>query len=445
MNANTADAKASHANASRVPVDHAHRHSLNNEVHARPPVPMRPPMRASYLVCHTGTVGAGANRRAINELAGHFGVAPPGADDSHYVADMGPFRVKWERHTEFIGYIFIADGAPDDSFSDPAIKLAPADWLAELPGEVLLATHVALVADGGDTPDHERISRGMFAGNVLVGADIAAGAGVAMTDFHIHGDGFSRLLVVNRTMSPSQAGRNIQRLLEMDSYRMMALLAFPTARALSPLLTEREQELVEITAALAGVTEADELSLLNRLTRLQADIESRYSSNNYRFDAANAYYTLVQQRIADLREQRIPGMPTFREFTERRLAPAMDTCRAVSVRQKSLTQGVARATQLLSTRVDMERREQNQAVLESMDRRAGQQLRLQEAVETLSIVAVTYYMVGLVGFASDGINQIQPLLNTGLVKAVSIPIVASLVFVVVRRVRKRMTKLIEGL
>ena len=425
-----------------MPDDHRHRHDLNNEAHARPPIPMDAPMRASHLVCYAST--AAAEAQAINDLAARFEVAPPAAGDSHYLADLGPIRVKWERHTEFIGYTFVAGGLSDQPFADPAINRLPPDWLQALPGEVLVAAHVALI-DAGQAPlDQERIAREMFAGNVLIGADIADGAGVAMTDFHIHQDGFSRLLVANRSMTPRQAGRNVQRLLEMDSYRMMALLAFPVARELSPLLSRCEQELVGITAALAGSEDTDELSLLNRLTRLQADIESRYSKNNYRFDAARAYYSLVQRRIGDLREQRIQGLQTFLEFTERRLAPAMDTCNAVSVRQQSLTRGVARATQLLSTRVEMARREQNRAVLESMDRRAGLQLRLQEAVEALSIVAVTYYLVGLLGFASEGLNGIHQLVDTALVKAVSIPVVAALVVLIVRRVRKRVAKAAEG-
>ncbi len=426
--------------AAILPHDHADRRNLNDEVHARPPISVGTPTRASYLVCYASAATAAAEQQAIHRLAAHFDVAPPAAGDNHYVVNMGPMLVKWERHTEFIGYTFVADGTGTKPFADPAINLLPDDWLAQLPGEVLLAAHVAVVEGDTGALDHEQISKAHFAGNVLIGADIAEGAAAALTDFHIHADGFSRLLLVNRSMSPSQAGRNVQRMLEMDSYRMMALLALPTARELLPFLTRCEKELMGITAALAGPAEVDEPSLLNRLTQLQADIESRYANDNYRFDAANAYYALVQRRIGDLREQRIRSIQTFREFTERRLAPAMDTCRAVAERQKSLTQGVARATQLLSTRVDMERREQNQAVLESMDRRAGLQLRLQEAVETLSIVAVTYYMVGLVGFTVDGLNEIGLFLNTDLIKAVSIPVVAAAVFLVVRRVRKRVAR-----
>ena len=422
------------------PRDHCHRHGLNDEVHARPSVAMHAPMRASYILCYSSADTIEAEQQAINDLTSLFNVAPPKAGDNHYLVDLGSLRLKWERHTEFIGYTFFVSGMTDNPFANPVVKQLPAEWLAALPGEALLASHITLMDAKQDIPDHEQISHEMFNGNALIGAHIADGAGIAMTDFRIQADGFSRLLVANRQMTPRQTGRNIQRLLEIDSYRMMALLALPMARELSPFLARSEQELVQITTALAGPEDADELSLLNRLTCLQADIESRYSSSNYRFGAANAYYMLVQRRITDLREKRIQGLQTFREFTERRLAPAMDTCQAVAVRQQSLTQGVERATQLLSTRVDMERREQNQSVLESMDRRAGFQLRLQEAVEAVSIVAVTYYLVGLVGFASEGMQAVYETLETSLIKAISIPVIATLVIIVMRRIRKTVVK-----
>ena len=39
-----------------------------------------------------------------------------------------------------------------------------------------------------------------------------------------------------------------------------------------------------------------------------------------------------------------------------------------------------------------------------MNRRARLQLRLQETVEGLSVAAVTYYVVGLVGYAAKGLK-----------------------------------------
>ena len=145
--------------------------------------------------------------------------------------------------------------------------------------------------------------------------------------------------------------------------------------------------------------------LLDRLTRLEAEIERLAADTHFRFSAACAYYDLVLQRIAELREERIHGLQTFREFVERRLAPAMNTCRAVcGAPGEPGSQRMARATQLLSTRVDVTRERQNQAVLELMNRRAKMQLRLQQTVEGLSVVAITYYLSSLVGYLAKGLR-----------------------------------------
>ena len=92
--------------------------------------------------------------------------------------------------------------------------------------------------------------------------------------------------------------------------------------------------------------ETEEPLLLDRLTRLEAAVERQYTDNHYRFSAANAYYDLVQQRIEELREERIEGFQTFREFNDRRFLPAIATCRAVSARQSALSERIAHATVL---------------------------------------------------------------------------------------------------
>jgi uncharacterized membrane-anchored protein len=228
-------------------------------------------------------------------------------------------------------------------------------------------------------------------------------------------------------------------MLEIDTYRMMALLALPVAQALAPLITGYERDLSEVTTVLESACEEDEAQLLERLTRLEAQIESGGAENHYRFGAAAAYYELVQRRIAELREVRIPGLQTFGDFTERRLAPAMNTCRAVAGRQESVSQRVARANQLLATRVDLTRERQNQALLESMNRRAKAQFKLQETVEGLSIAAITYYVVGLIGYLAKGIKALGWDVNYELAMALSIPVVAGLAAFGIRHIRQTVT------
>jgi uncharacterized membrane-anchored protein len=420
----------------QLPPDHPQRVELNDEVHARPPEALVAPLRLSLLAIINEPPQRERELEHVCALAERFGARPPAAGATHCSVDLGPFRLRWERHTEFSRYLFIAPGASDDPFVAPAIAAVPEDWVAGLSGQTIVAAHAALVPAAPVALDHEDIAARLFAGNNLVGSTIAGGAGVALTDFRIGPDGFGRFYVIDRGMTPRQCGRMLQRLLEIETYRIMALLAFPVARQLGPFLTESERELAQITAALARADEKDEALLLDRLTALEAQIESRESQHAYRFDAADAYYDLVRRRIAELREDRIQGLQTFLEFTERRLAPAISTCRAVAQRLRSLSERVARVTQLLSTRVDITRERQNQAVLESMNRRAKLQLRLQQTVEGLSVAAVTYYISGLAGYLAKGLKAGGVPVEPDIVVAVTIPIVAMLAALTVRRIRR---------
>jgi len=312
--------------------------------------------------------------------------------------------------------------------------------LQSLAGEVLVANHVEMLPLPRAKPDEDKLSKEYFAGNPMVGAEVAGGLGRAFTDFRIHADGFGRMLIFDNGMTPRQRGRTVQRLLEIDTYRVLALLALPVARNLMPVLSAFEAELSEITLTMRGADEADEPQLLDRLTLLHADVVREHTGSQFRFSAARAYADLVALRISELREARIEGLQQFAEFTERRLSPAMRTCEAVSRRLSITSERVARATQLLSTRVDISRERQNQSLLTSMDNRAKLQLRLQETVEGLSIAAITYYIVGLVGYAAKGAKAMGVLpVNPDLVTALSIPVVIVVVAIGVRRVRKSIT------
>ena len=416
-----------------LPENHPQRVELNDEAHARPPEQLTAPVRISYLALLSPSANRDAERAHIADLAAAFGARPPASNAIHYSADFGRFRMKWERHSEFARYKFILSGAGEDPFSDPPIQKPPAEWLACLAGNIIVATHAAILKPA-TMPNYDDISARYFTGNPLVGAAIAGGAAVALTDFRIRPDGFSRLLVLDDSLRPRQAGRAVQRLLEIDTYRLMAQLTLPIARQLLPQLGLAEDELAEITTALTHVREADEPGLLDRLTRLAAQIESFESQNQYRFSAARAYYQIVQQRIEELREVRIPSIQTFKEFTELRLAPAMNTCMATAARLESLSSHVARATQLLSTRVDLTREHQTIAVLQSMNRRADLQLRLQQTVEGLSVAAVTYYIVGLIGYAARGARAAGLALNPDLAMGLSIPVVIFAVWLGIRRI-----------
>ncbi len=116
--------------------------------------------------------------------------------------------------------------------------------------------------------------------------------------------------------------------------------------------------------------------------------------------------------------------------------PAVRTCRSTQIRLEDLAGRASRAADLLRTRINHSMQEQNQKLLTSMNQRAHLQLRLQETVEGLSIVAISYYAVSLASYL------LYPLTKAGISKGmltalVTLPVVA-LVWWSVRRIRKRL-------
>jgi uncharacterized membrane-anchored protein len=279
-----------------------------------------------------------------------------------------------------------------------------------------------------------------FVGNIAVGAEVSEGAGIAFTDFKIHKDGYSRFLVIDVGLTPDQAGRVVQRLFEIEAYRMLALLGLPVARQRGAEVTAMERRLTSVTDSIGAeksTAAGDDEHLLGELTRLAAEVERALAGSQYRFGASRAYYDLVRTRIAELRERRIAGVQTIDEFMTRRLAPAMATCATVSQRLRDLSDRVAQTSGLLSTRVDIAREKQNQALLASMDKRAKLQLRLQQTVEGLSVAAITYYVVGLVNWLFKAILAAGINVNVELATGLSIPVIVLLVALAVRRARRR--------
>lgn len=418
-----------------LPRDYPERFVLADEVHARPYEALETPELASYLAVLVEPGERAEEHAHLAALCERFGVAPPPESSSHFRGVFGAVRLKWERHGEFSAYTAFAHVGGQAPQPASALASLPADWVAAIPGRTIVAAEAALAAAGAGLPDAAALAT-RFRGNIVVGAEIGDGAGLAYTDFRIHPDGFVRFLIVDRSLTPRQAGRMMQRLFEIEAYRVMALLALPIARREGPRVVEIERSLATLTDAMARDTGADE-ALLAQLSFLAAQVESALAASQYRFGASRAYYDLVRSRIAELRERRIPGLQTIEEFMSRRLAPAMATCESVSRRLGNLSERVARASSLLSTRVDIARERQNQALLASMDRRARMQLRLQQTVEGLSIAAITYYVVGLVGYAAKALRSAGTPLDVDLVVGIAIPVVAVLAALGVHHVRRR--------
>jgi uncharacterized membrane-anchored protein len=437
------DGSASHAESgnsllSRL-ATHPLRAELIDEVHARPSPLVSSPIRVSHMVFLDDERAQEAIHEHICKLARRFDASLPVASVDCYYEKIGGLELRWERHTEFCSYTFIRQGEGSPPFGATALDMVPEDWIEEVPGVFLSGVHAAIRSGPPPDPFGSELSD-WFDGYGIYGSHIVDNKAAVWTSFKAHQDGFGRILVCDLDLSDFQVGRTLQRLLEMDTYRILALLSLPRARDIAPRAARLDRQLaaaMDEFSGLSGVT--DERRLLDELTILAATVEQYRSDTNYRFAATRAYHSLVMRTFTNLGEEKFPGMSTMTKFLERRFLPAMRTCQAVEDQLESLSQRISRATDLLRARVDVAVESQNQKLLSEMNRRSQLQLRLQQTVEGLSVAAISYYLVGLIKYALEAGYaagwQINPKLGTGI----AAPIVVVSVWWLIRRVRTRLS------
>lgn len=414
---------------------HPQREALHHEVHARPYERLGAPL----LLSHIALVGSGdgADRAHLAALLRARHLPVPGEGDSHLSVDLGGLQLRWEKHTEFHTCTFWKQlGQMPTGFDAMPIAEVPQDWLRAMPGQWLVGLHV--LVEPARRLQHEPPAsvRQLLSEDSLVGARVMDGAAEVYTDFRLYGDGFARWIVSAGEVSPRRLGRLVQRLLEIETYRMMALLGLPAAREVGAALVGAERALAEVAERIRSATVHDEPELLRQLTQLAAEVEGLYARTHARFSASAAYFELVQRRIDELREERVHALQTVREFMERRLMPAMQTCAWAGRRQQALSERISRVSNLLRTRVEIEQQQSSQALLDAMNRRQKAQLLLQGAVEGLSVAAVTYYGAGLVGYLAKGAKSAGADIAPDLAVALSIPLIAVAVWLGVRRLHR---------
>jgi uncharacterized membrane-anchored protein len=270
-----------------------------------------------------------------------------------------------------------------------------------------------------------------------VGSTVADGHGEVYTDFDLHADGFSRMVLMAGGIAPRRLGRLVQQLIEIDTYRMAALLGLPAAREAAAVLASAESELAELAGSIRAAGRDEEPQLLDRLTRLAGQVEGQHAATHSRFSASSAYFELVDRRIEGISETRLSGLQTIGHFMDRRLSPARATCEWAARRQDALSQRVSRISNLLRTRVEIEQQQSSQALLAAMNKRQGLQLKLQATVEGLSVAAITYYIVGLVSYLAKGAQAIGWPFSAESTAAWAIPLVALGVWLSLRRLHLR--------
>ena len=420
---------------------HPQRLALHNEVHARPPQALSAPLAISHVVMVCDAAQREQSRAHLATLLRNLHLPLPDTQQSYFRMDLGQFQLRWELHTEFVSWTFLAPLSCDRlGEAEPARALdsVPQDWFAGLPGDCLSCLQLWVLPN--EVPGAAALVRQLLLDDSLMASTVAGGAAEVYTDFAIHADGSSRMVLRTGSMTQRRLGRLVQRLIEIETYRMAALLGLPAARAASGVLSSAERELAELASAIRSAKREDEPLLLDRLTKLAGEVESQHAATHSRFSASAAYFELVDKRIRDINEAALPGMQTIGEFMERRLTPARSTCEWATRRQDSLSQRVSRVSNLLRTRVEIEQQQSSQALLATMNNRQDMQLQLQSTVEGLSVAAITYYIVGLVSYLAKWAQSLGWPWSAQSSAAAAIPVVALTVWWSLRRLHKKVFK-----
>lgn len=419
--------------------DHPLRYTLANELHARPFPVASMPCTVVFLAIKKPEAAVARDRREdlahlINLLDRH-GAQHPQPDATHYAGQIGRHWLKWEQHTEFVTYTAIAQNVSDRAFNPADFEVFPPDWLMASPGQRVTSAMVRVVERESDAVVKSKLLD-WFEPESLAVARVLDDAAICASDFRIDPAGHMRFaLFVAEGTGRRRTGRIVQRLCEIETYKAMSMLGFARVKQLMPRIGELDGQLTRLMGLMTD-NSAQPDELLQELLSTSIELETLSARCSFRFGATGAYEAIVNQRIEVLREQRFEGGQNFADFMMRRYDPAIRTVKSTERRLQALSDRAIRAGELLRTRVDVERSAQNQALLESMDRRSDLALRLQHTVEGLSVVAISYYAVSLVSYL------LYPLTAAGISKgmltaAVTIPVVA-LVWFAIRHIRKRL-------
>jgi uncharacterized membrane-anchored protein len=419
--------------------DHPLRYKLANELHARPFPRMPAHCTVIYIAIKQPTEAVSRDRAAdlvhLTALLDRHGAPHPQPGATHFSGRIGRHVLKWEQHTEFVTYTAFYDGVSARPFDPADFEVFPENWLAKAPGQRVTSVMLRIQPRPQDG-DIDLAFGDWFVPESLAVAEVLEGAAVVGGDFRIDPAGHLRFAIfVSPETGERRIGRVVQRICEIETYKSMSMLGFSRARDLSARISALDNQLTELMMEMTGDRTPPEVTLPDLLS-ISAELETMAARASFRFSATGAYEAIVTQRITALRETRFRGRQTFAEFMMRRYEPAMRTVKSTEARLQALADRAIRAGDLLRTRVDVDRSAQNQALLESMDRRADLQLRLQHTVEGLSVVAISYYGVSLASYLLYPVTEVTGVSKGILTALVTLPVVG-LVWWMVRRIRRR--------
>ena len=430
-----------------LPPDDPQRVLLHNVVHTRQSQRIHLPALVVYIAVISNDVTLEQECEHLRRLPGQEGIMIDDLQHNFLRLRLQGYTLRWERHTEFTSYSLVQQlpesaqlGATDPDLLSSLVL--PNGWLAGIPGRTFAAIKLVMVQGNLKSPEEMLLSaRNWFGERPVVASLVGRNSrSLVVTDFMLRDSGFERMLVIAPPkISVTRAGRIAQRLLEIETYRIMALRGLPVAKKLDSELANSEQQLASITDQLKNKITSEQ-ELLDRLVALAVHMERITIEHMYRFTATRAYDKMITQRINELKEKAIPGTQIIGEFMWHRLSPAIAKVEDTAQRMGSLSERISHTSALLRTQVNILTEAQNQQLLEKLTRGQELQLRLQRTVEGLSIAAISYYVVSLILYLTKAGKAAGLLVHPELVTGVTIPLVLLVVWRITRRIQNKFIK-----
>ncbi|PDT27437.1 hypothetical protein CO660_22245 [Rhizobium sp. L9] len=401
--------------------EHPLRRELHDELHARPSLYFD----GDTDVWHVAVVGDSGSPPLPVSLPGLEDVSTT-LGGNHGIGRFGDGRLKWEAHTEFLTLTFVTPACSAPGSHPPEAFRASCD---RINGKVIAAVRVLV----RDEKDGLALEKPMLD---YVASKVGGGDAEVHSNFRLSDSGFVEFLFFNRNLNAYRTGRMVRRVLEIETYRMMAMLAMPMARETISQLSAFDRRLDLLITHMQSAVKVDK-ALLSEVTRLSSDVLNFSALARHRFGATKAYAEIVASRVSELREERVEQRQRIGTFIGRRFQPAVRSVHAAERRLDELAERVSLAGDLLRTTVQVQLEDQNASLLTSMEERARIQVHIQQAVEGFSVIAITYYTVGLAKICLESISElgVDPHLAKLAVLA-AIPLVLFAVWTAVRHVRR---------
>jgi uncharacterized membrane-anchored protein len=408
--------------------DHPQRYALHNEIHARPPIALWPNERIINQAFILDAISRRQQLSWINRASSSFPLHHGTAHNpSIRVLEIAPeprrILLKWEMHGEFVSVTIFSQQSDTASFESrdavltktgKRLESVNAQGLNELTGQRLVALDIALES-AQPYPDAYEVAK-RFSGNTVVGSVVTSNQNAQLwTDLQLDEAGFIQMILRGPAIGSRQAGRTVQRMIDAETYRMMALLALPHAKSLAEPLRSAELELARVS---------EKIATAQKKTTIDLSVDAQLLGDVSALAGEKERHELVKRSLVELNETTIPGVQMLNTFMDRRFEPAMRTCKWTVRRLRDLSDRISRTSQILKTRIEFVNESQQQELLSSMDRRAKLQLRLQQTVEGLSIIVMTYYATGLLQYVAKGLKEYGVPLDPDQVGLVSVPTIA---------------------